>query len=108
KPGEGGASMASAWQSLKALFPAPQRKPVSTLVVNDTSGTVNEPLQLGIRITAPGPGASVTLRGLPPDARLTAGKRVGANEWRVPAQEVSTVAVIPPDDFAGQITVAAE
>jgi hypothetical protein len=109
KPGEDGTSMASIWQSLKtSLFPAPQRKQASTLVVNDSSGTVNEPLQLGISVTAPSPSASVTLKGLPSGARLTAGKRIGANDWRVPAQEISAAAVIPPDDFTGQITVTAE
>jgi hypothetical protein len=109
KPGEDGASMASTWQSLKAsLFPAPQRKLTSTLVVNDSSGAVNEPLQLGVSVSTPSAGASVTLRGLPPGARLTVGKRISASEWRVPALEISTAAVIPPDDFAGQITVAAE
>ena len=109
KPGEDGTSMASIWQSLKtSLFPAPQRKQASTLVVNDSSGIVNEPLQLGISVTAPSPGASVTLKGLPSGARLTAGKRIGANDWRVPAQEISAAAVIPPDDFTGQITVTAE
>jgi hypothetical protein len=109
KPGDDGPSLAARWQSFKAsLFPAPQRKPVSTLVVNDSSGGVNETLQLGISVSAPSAGASVTLRGLPPGARLTAGKRIGVGEWRVPAQEISAVAVIPPDDYTGQVTVAAE
>jgi hypothetical protein len=109
KPGDDGTSVASIWQSLKtSLFPAPQRKQASTLVVNDSSGSVNEPLQLGINVSAPSPGASVTLKGLPSGARLTAGKRIGASEWRIPAQEIATAAVIPPDDFTGQITVTAE
>jgi hypothetical protein len=86
--------------------PLPKLAPV--FVANDSSGTVNEPLRLGISVTAPGPGASVTLRGLPPGALLTAGKRIGASEWRIPAQEISTATVIPPDDFIGQVTIAAE
>ena len=109
KPGDEGPSLATRWQSLKAsLFPSPQRKQVSTLVVNDSSGGVNETLQLGISVSAPSAGANVTLRGLPPGARLTDGKRIGVGEWRVPAQEISTAAVIPPDDYIGQVTVAAE
>jgi hypothetical protein len=109
KPGEDAASMASTWQSLKtSLFPAPQRKLASTLVVNDSSGTVNEPLQLGVMVSAPSAGSTVTLRGLPPGARLTAGKRISASEWSVPAREISAAAVVPPVDFAGQITLAAE
>jgi hypothetical protein len=109
RPGDDGPSLASRWQSLKAsLFPAPLRKQASTLVVNDSSGGINETLQLGISVSAPSPGATVTLRGLPPGARLTAGKRIGVGEWRVPAQEIAAAAVIPPDDFSGQVTVAAE
>jgi hypothetical protein len=109
KPGDDASSLAGRWQSFKAsLFSAPLRKQASTLVVNDSSGGVNETLQLGISVSAPSAGASVTLRGLPPGARLTAGKRIGVGEWRVPAQEISAVAVIPPDDYTGQVTVAAE
>jgi hypothetical protein len=109
KPTDDGPSLASRWQSLKAsLFSAPLRKQVSTLVVNDSSGAVNEPLQLGISVSSASPNATVTLRGLPPGARLTAGKRIGTGEWRVPAQEIAMVAVIPPDDFSGQVAVTAE
>src|SRR5881394_1562627 len=37
KPGDEGPSLAARWQSLKtSLFPAPQRKQMSTLVVNDS------------------------------------------------------------------------
>src|SRR5207244_9641161 len=35
-------------------------------------------------------------------------KRIGTNEWRVPATEISGVSVIPPDGFAGQMLVTAE
>ena len=109
KPGDEGSTLAARWQSFKAsLFSAPQRKQVSTLVVNDSSGGINETLPLGISVSAPSAGASVTLRGLPPGARLTAGRRIGVGEWRVAAQEISAVAVIPPDDYTGQVTVAAE
>jgi hypothetical protein len=107
---EDGASMTSMWQSVKAsLFPASQqRKLASTLVVNDSSGTVNEPLQLGVMVSAPGTGTSVTLRGLPPGSRVTAGRRISATEWSVPAREISTASVVPPPDFSGQITLGAE
>ena len=109
KPTDEGPSLASRWQSLKAsLFSAPPRKQVSTLVVNDSSGAVNEPLQLGISVSSPSAGATITLRGLPPGARLTVGKRIGTGEWRVPVQEIATAAVIPPDDFTGQVAVTAE
>ncbi|WP_342733022.1 hypothetical protein [Bradyrhizobium sp. B117] len=101
-------SISSLWQSVKAAIgPAPQRKQVATLAVEDSSGLADAPLPLGMRVGAPPSGAIVAINGLPADARLTSGKRV-ANEWRVPASEVSAVSVIPPDGFVGQMVAMAE
>ena len=97
------------WQSLKAsLFAATQRKPAPTLVVRDNTGLVNEPLRLGIIIEDPSPGIYVTIRRVPSDARLTAGKRISASEWRVPAQDIADAAIIPPADFLGGLILSAE
>jgi hypothetical protein len=97
------------WQSLKSsLFPAPHRRPPSTLIVRDNSGTINEPLGLGVSVEAPAPGASVTIKRMPADARLTAGRRMSANEWRVPVQDISDAAIIPPTDFVGELKLSAE
>ncbi|WP_245315638.1 hypothetical protein [Bradyrhizobium neotropicale] len=101
-------SISSLWQSVKAAIgPAPQRKQVASLAVEDSSGPANAPLPLGMRLGAPPSGAIVAINGLPGDARLTSGKRV-ANEWRVPASEISAVSVIPPHGFAGQMVAMAE
>jgi hypothetical protein len=97
------------WQSLKAsLFAATQHKAAPTLIVRDSSGLVNEPLRLGIVVEDFAPGASVTIRKMPTDARLTAGKRIGPSEWRVAAQDVSDAALIPPADFVGGLILSAE
>jgi hypothetical protein len=103
------ASIASSWQSLKAsLFPAPQRKRAATLAVEDSSGLADDPLPLAVRVGAPPPGAVVAINGLPAGARLTTGRRVAANEWRVPASEISAVSVIPAEGFVGQMMVRVE
>lgn len=97
------------WQSLKtSLFAATQHKPAPTLIVRDSSGPINEPLRLGVMVEDPAPGLSVTIRKMPTDARLTAGKRIGPSEWRVPAQDISDAAIIPPADFAGGLILSAE
>jgi hypothetical protein len=62
------------------------------------SALVNDALPLGIHVGAPPPAAFVAINGLPAGARLTSGRRV-ANEWRVPASEISGVSVIPSDGF---------
>lgn len=97
------------WQSLKtSLFAATQHKPAPTLIVRDTSGPVNEPLRLGVIVEDPTPGISVTIRRMPSDARLTAGRRIGPNEWRVLVQDISDAAIIPPADFVGGLILSAE
>ncbi|WP_456635051.1 hypothetical protein [Bradyrhizobium sp. USDA 10063] len=103
------ASISAYWQFLKSsIFPAPQRKRAATLTVQDSSGLANDPLPLGVHVDAPPPGAVVAINGLAAGARLTSGKRVAANEWRVPASEVSAVSVLPPDGFVGQMLPTAE
>jgi hypothetical protein len=97
------------WQGLKAsLFPTPPRKPAPTLIVRDNSGLINDPLELGISVDAPAPGTTVTINRLPDGARLTAGARVSATQWRVPAQEVSNAAIIPPTNFVGEMNLSVE
>lgn len=97
------------WQSPKSsMFSVLQREPAPILNVHDNSGTVNETLRLGVSVETPAPGASVTIRRLPTDARLTAGSRLSASEWRVPAQEIADAAIIPPTDFVGEMNLYAE
>ncbi|UPJ47365.1 hypothetical protein IVB30_29395 [Bradyrhizobium sp. 200] len=110
--GQDTASLAAIWQSVKSsVLPAPQPtqpKRTATLAVQDGSGFANDPVPLGIHVGAPPPGAFVSINGLTAGARLTSGKRIGSNEWRVPATEISGVSVIPPDGFTGQMLVTAE
>jgi hypothetical protein len=110
EPAEEGAwSALPTWQSLKSsLFPAPQGKPAPMLAVRDGSGPVNEPLSLGVRINPPGRGATVTIGKMPDGARLTVGRRINDSEWRVPAQEISNAAMVPPADFVGAMNLTAE
>ena len=97
------------WQALKSsLFLAPQRKPAPTLLVRDGSGPVNEPLSLGVNVSSPGRGATVTIGGMPVSARLTIGRRMSTSEWRVSAQEISDASIIPPADFVGVMNLTAE
>ena len=97
------------WQRLRSsLFPAPPRKPAPTLIVRNNSGFINEPLELGVSVDAPAPGMTVMIKSMPAGVRLTAGRPVSANEWRVPAQDVSHTAIIPPTDFVGEMNLSAE
>ena len=97
------------WQSPKvsaAVPPLPHRVP--TLVVRNHTGPVNEPLQLGVSVDAPDPGTTVTIKGMAPGARLTAGVPLSFTEWRVPAEQVSSAMVLPPADYIGELNLSAE
>lgn len=97
------------WQSLQAsLFAVMPHRPAPTLIVHDNSGLINEPVRLGVIVEDPAPGLSVTIRRVPSDARLTAGKRIGASEWRVPVQDIADATIIPPADFVGGLILSAE
>jgi hypothetical protein len=97
------------WQSMKAtlLMPSAPRR-VSALVVRNVSGFVNKPLQLGVSVDSPDTGATVTIKGMPADAKLTAGVLTSLSEWRVSAEEISSTKIIPPSDFVGDMNVSAE
>jgi hypothetical protein len=111
RPAGEATSLSSIWQQVKStVLPAPQPTPVrrtATLSAQDGSALVNDALPLGVHVGAPPPAAFVAINGLPPGARLTSGRRV-ANEWRVPATEISGVSVIPADGFIGQMQLTAE
>ncbi|XIA67011.1 hypothetical protein ACFIOY_15000 [Bradyrhizobium sp. TZ2] len=108
RPANDPSSISAIWQSVKSsVLPAPQQKRGATLSAQERSGRANDPLPLGIQVGAPFPGAIVAINGLPIGARLTSGQRI-ANEWHVPASEVSGVSVIPPNGFVGQMLLAAE
>jgi hypothetical protein len=100
---------AFSWQSPKpsaVIAESPQR-PASALIVHNNAGPVNEPLALGI-IVDTDPGAVVTIKGMAPGARLTGGVPLSFTEWRVPAEQISDVMVIPPADFVGALDLSAE
>jgi hypothetical protein len=92
---------------LRPFAPATQR-PAPTLIVRNHSGTLNEPLELGVSVQPAEPGVTVIVKGLPVGAKLTAGEQMGLTEWRMAADEAANAVVIPPQDFAGDINLAAE
>jgi hypothetical protein len=96
------------WQSAKSSIPSSSPHRVSALIVRNHTGLVNQPLELGVNVDSPDAGATITIKGMPPGARLTAGVPLSFTEWRVPAEEVSSVMVIPPADFAGVLDLSAE
>jgi hypothetical protein len=110
-PSQDASDVGSVLRPFQTAQPAPPSQPaqrVSTLMVRNHSGLVNEPLELGVSVDAPDPNATVTIKGMLPGARLTSGVPLSFTDWRVPAAEVSTAMVIPPADFVGELNLSAE
>lgn len=101
-------SALQSWQSAKPSAALPPQHSVPTLVVRNHTGLVNEPLELGVGVDAPDLGTTVTIKGMAPGARLTAGVPLSFTEWRVPAEQASSAKVIPPADFVGELNLSAE
>jgi hypothetical protein len=107
-PSEDRLGLASLLRSRDAVMSSVPQRRASTLVVRNHTGLVNEPLELGVSVDAPDPGAAVTVRGMPAEARLTAGTPMSLSEWRIPAEQISDARVIPPIDFVGEMDLSAE
>jgi hypothetical protein len=108
QPGLSGNRIWAALGSSPAVSSVPIQRKASTLVVRNQSGLANDLLELGVSVTAPSPGATVAIRGLPDTVKLTAQARKSADGWRVRAEDVSDVKVIPPTDFVGDMNLSVE
>lgn len=71
-------------------------------------GQSDGPIPLGLALSAPRDGASVTIIGLAAGATLSRGRSAGAGSWRLAATELDRAAIQPPPGFAGTMEVLAE
>jgi hypothetical protein len=96
------------WQAIRSFSPRPAQRNVSTLVVRNQSGPVNELLELGVNVSQPNPGATVAIKGLPDGTKLSEGARKSASEWRLRAEDIAGAKVMPPIDFVGDMNLSVE
>jgi hypothetical protein len=77
-------------------------RPVTPVLlgVQDRRAMMNEPLALGAVFFGAGQEA-IHIGGLIEGSRLSAGEKLGATGWRIPAREVADVLVVPPVSFVG-------
>jgi hypothetical protein len=96
------------WQAIRSFSPQPAQRNVSTLIVRNQSGSVNELLGLGVNVNQPNPGATVAIKGLPDGTKLSEGARKSAGEWRVRAEDIADAKIMPPIDFVGDMNLSVE
>jgi hypothetical protein len=77
------------------------------LVVLPTSGTANE-LPLGIWVSGASAGATLDITGLPSGSKLSSGRRLSANRWRLAPTEAANAVIYLPTGYAPPINMVVE
>jgi hypothetical protein len=92
------------------LFEGSSRARISTrlprLVVKGITGTVNEPLPLGVSFTDVPGGDRIILAGLPIGTSLSTGTPLGLTGWQMLARDVGNALVYAPKDYVGSMVAA--
>jgi hypothetical protein len=91
-----------------ALFKVSPQISAPTFVVEDVSGIVNAALPLAIKVTNYTHNMTINLSGFVVGTMLSLGAEGGAGQWRVAIDDLPNTRVIPPPDYVGPMTVAAE
>lgn len=86
----------------------PSDAPAPRLVVESVRGVAGEPAPIGARIQGSTEGVAVFVSGLVSGTTLSMGRPVGTNGWWLPASDLPSTWVLPPQGFAGAMEVIVE
>jgi hypothetical protein len=77
-------------------------------ILRAPSGRMNDAIPLGVWLAGADESASLLISGLPAGSTTSAGRPLGAGNWRLPASELSNAAIRPPRGFVGAIDLTVE
>ncbi len=77
-----------------------------SLVVSDVAGAEDQPIPLDLAASSPDVADFVAVRvaGMPPGARLSAGRDTG-RQWQLQPGDLAELALVPPPNFSGDISL---
>lgn len=90
-----------------AVPPAADPVPPPQLVEKKINGTAGAELKLGLPVPTGADAAEIRIEGLPPSARLSAGREVAPGEWSVAGNDLGTLSVKTPPEAFGAFEVTA-
>ena len=79
--------------------PAPATAP--RLIIEDRRAYINEPLLLGLSLDGASGHEFLLLKGLQAQTRLSAGKQVGSDSWRLSTLDLGNLFAYAPKDYVG-------
>jgi hypothetical protein len=82
--------------------------PARLILIENRRAAANEPVALGVTVSAAFGQGMVVLSGLAAGTRLSAGEPLGPESWRVPVPDLAQTVIMPPRDFAGTMELAIE
>lgn len=89
--------------------PAPQVSlaPDQKLYAGDVTGSAGSPIPLDIKLgsSANGEDTLISLKGLPPEARLSTGIDVGGGQWLLPPSKLKDLTVTMPQGATGSFNL---
>lgn len=89
-----------------AVTPAPA--PAPHLVVDAVPAGRGDGVPLGVSVEGPSDGVVLELTGLPSGWRLSSGRPMGSDGWRLPAADLAQVVIRPPQAFVGAVNLAVD
>ena len=95
-------------QLSEGLATQPSGSEIRPLLVQGSRWRSGEPVPLGVTLQGRADGAMVMITGLVPGMTLSAGDPVEAGAWQVPATELASTWIAPPENFVGAVDLVAE
>ena len=94
------------WAGIEIM---PSRIPLTSLLIgiHDRQALVNEPIPLG-GVLLGLDAEAIHITGLTEGSRLSAGEKLGASGWQIPARDLAGVLVVPPSSFVGSMRAVIE
>jgi hypothetical protein len=97
----------AAWPVARDLVAEPAR-PEPRLLVHQVSGTVGQPVPLGITIEGVAEGADVIIVGTIPGMTFSSGTPMASDSWQLASTGLEGTWVGPPRGFVGAVELSAE
>jgi hypothetical protein len=100
-------SASTAWAVARDLVAEPGRLE-PRLVVHQVSGTVGQPVPLGITVEGVAEGADVIITGTIPGMTFSSGTPMDSDTWQLAATGLEDTWVGPPRGFVGAVELSSE
>jgi len=96
------------WAGIE-IMPRAGRIPLTSILIgiHDRQALVNEPIPLG-GVLLGLDAEAIHITGLTEGSRLSAGEKLGASGWQIPARDLAGVLVVPPSSFVGTMRAVIE